>query len=102
MKSDLVIDRPFAIWVDEDPDTKGQWIAHVVGHELDNITWHDSPADAVFMASDMIRILTCQCKIGEKEHDWSIESTRLAHDDTVIQGLTCSKCGLWAANEEFE
>ena len=53
---DLVITRPFAIFVE--PDGNGCWVAHIVGHELDNCTQGDSPEHAVEMVADVIRLLT--------------------------------------------
>ena len=51
----LVITRPFAVFVE--PDGNGGWVAHVVGHELDNCTQGDSPDHAMEMVADMLRLL---------------------------------------------
>ena len=53
--SPVVITRPFAVFVE--PDGNGEWVAHVVGHELDNCTQGDSPDRAMEMVADMLRLL---------------------------------------------
>ena len=52
----LTITRPFAIFIE--PDGNGCWVAHIVGHQLDNCTQGDSPHDAIKMMADLVRILT--------------------------------------------
>lgn len=97
---DLKIDRPFAIFVQEADDIPGVWVAHVVGHELDNVTQGHGPEDAVLMTYDLLRILTGMCTPEHREHDLSIETVipESRFDDTgevihpELPAWECSRC----------
>lgn len=52
------IERAFAIFVRPEDEDDGTWLAHVVGHELDNMTQGHSPEGAVYMACDLLCALT--------------------------------------------
>lgn len=71
----LKIDHPFAIFVQPADDVPGEWIAHIVGHELDNITQGTGPEHAVFMAYDLLKLLTGYCCEEHPEHDLSVATT---------------------------
>lgn len=96
------IDRPFAIFCEPSDDVPGAWLAKVVGHGLDNITQGEGPTGAVFMAFDLLRLLTGECKPGE-EHDWSLPGglkTWVGPGDDDWENVpswSCPKCGESAA-----
>ena len=95
------ITRPFALFVEQDEE--GDWIAHIVGHELDNVTLAETPTDAVFMAHDLLRMLTGGCKpMDDTPHDWSIETT-LSDDPSIgTPARQCSRCGEKCPMSELE
>jgi hypothetical protein len=69
--SDAVkITRPFCIFIQPDPDetSTGMWLAHVVGHELDNMTFGqagpNAPLEAAYMAFDL---LCCLANVSPRE-----------------------------------
>lgn len=99
-KDALTITRPFAIFVEEAHDMPGTWTAHVVGHQLDNVTQGNSPEDAVFMAYDMLSLLTDYCTGdgGTAKHDYSFECT--LDDGTPAWG--CTTCGTRSAKDSLE
>lgn len=104
----IVIDRPFAIFVEESYDVPGTWVAHIVGHGLDNVTQGHGPIDTVEMVADLFRALTCQCVSPNVEHDWSIDgglkSVNIGDDgeDVYVPSWTCSRCGESASKTEFD
>jgi hypothetical protein len=56
----VVIQHPFVIVVEPGDvvDGKLQWFAKIMGHELDNMTWADTPLEAVQSAMDLLKELT--------------------------------------------
>jgi hypothetical protein len=104
----LKIDRPFAIFVEQDfhggDDT--QWLAHVVGHQLDNVTCGKGPEDAVAMAFDLVSILTGWCtKQEDGVHDWSAEGFFIETDaegTRRVYGPKCAHCGEVTRESELE
>lgn len=95
---DLKIERAFGIFVfpSYEPGEDGIWLAHVVGHELDNITQAHNPVDAVAMAHDMLKLITGTCGFPARKggHEFSIESELVALDDErPYAALECSRCG---------
>ena len=105
----LRIDRPFTIVVQEDFDLPGTWVAHVIGHGLDNMTQGKNgggPLSAVEMAHDMLRLLTCQCTEFGQEHDLSIDGglRMYAGDDELgedIPSKTCGRCGMAFSDDDL-
>jgi len=100
----LRIDRPFAIFCEPADDVPGTWVAHIVGHKLDNVTQGDGPTGAVFMAFDLLKVLSGECRPGQ-EHDWSVPGglrtwVGPGDDDWKdVESWTCSNCGESAAAE---
>ncbi len=96
------VDRPFAVWVEEAYDLPGVWVAHIAGHNLDNVTQGNSPQEALFMAYDVLKILTGYCSSENPEHDFSIDSAIVPEDGEVIPAYECSRCHEKWARSEFE
>ncbi len=127
LKSDTLvkIDRPFAIFVEEDEvqcDGKPCWIAKIIGQGLDNYTFGESPYHAVTMAADVIKMLTGSCLLGQQP-DWSIDTflSPVRHEKTCewwadgpcdsLDGCDpgphppaweCARCGEKARKTEFD
>lgn len=102
----IKIDRPFAIFVQEAFDVPGQWTAHIVGHQLDNVTCGEGPEDAVAMSLDLLCLLTGRCaRSPDGQHDWSLEGRLTVTDkegSRDIEGWKCSQCfDVWS-KEDFE
>ncbi len=79
MSDALKLDRPFAVFFDVPSDdmVKGQWTAHVVGFQLDNITCGYGPLETAYMAFDML------CCLAEVDPDVVIAKlkARIAEGD---------------------
>ncbi len=93
------IERPFSIFVEESYDIPGIWIAHIVGHELDNVTQGQGPEDAVFMAYDLLRFLTGRCDADHVDHDLTVEAVippTILDDGEVLHpevpAWECARC----------
>lgn len=56
----IVIQHPYVVFVEPGDvvDGKLQWMAKIVGHELDNLTWADGPVEALEMALSLLKDLT--------------------------------------------
>lgn len=56
----IVIQHPYVVFVEPGDvvDGKLQWMAKIVGHELDNLTWADGPVEALAMALSLLKDLT--------------------------------------------
>jgi predicted RNase H-like HicB family nuclease len=94
LKDPVVVTRPFSIFVEPD---NGVWVARLVGFELDHCTQGDTPADALSMAADLMRMLTGQCKEHDREpHDWELSVSAGSHK------WKCSRCGDAASDSEIE
>ena len=81
-------------------DLPGQFLAAIP--EIDVITQGNSVADAVFMASDCLRIFADECastRIG-KTHCWCRHVTMTAHgSDPGEPGMECCYCHTAQVNE---
>lgn len=99
------IERPFAMFFEPSSDGQG-WIGHVVGQELDQVTCAENPSDVVFMAADVVRMLTGMCQpMDATPHDWSIETTLDMPDAPEGSGepaWQCSRCGEKCIKTDFE
>ena len=69
-----------------DEETPGMWIAEIP--EMDQMTCGGSVSNAVFMASDLLRLLGDEC-----EHCWC---RRTEPDDERPVGAECCWCGTWS------
>jgi len=94
-------DHSFCVFV-MPGESDGKWIAHVVGHDLDNLTEGNDPVEAVEMAADLIRVLTGRCR-DEQPHDFSEVGTLDTIDtDIVTPCRVCVRCGEKAVESEIE
>lgn len=98
---DLKINRSFNVYVEHNLEGEGgdtEWIAHVVGPDgLDNITWADNPVGALYMAYDMLLLLTGQCMKDQKvaEHQFEAATSSWFDSDEVQIGERCIRCGMF-------
>ena len=56
----IVIQHPYAVFVEPGDVVDGQlqWLAKIIGHEFDNITWANGPVEALEEAMALIKELT--------------------------------------------
>lgn len=110
LKRDQIVNvrAPFVVVVDPDFDNDGLFSTRLIGRELDNSTQGVSPANALWMAWDLLCVLTGLCTESfidassqGTECDWSIE-TENYRDGETISGRTCSRCGAFLSNELLE
>jgi hypothetical protein len=97
MVKDIEITRPFCVFVDEALDLPGVWIAKVVGADgLDYITQADSPEGAVFMAWDLLRLVTGRCSVDRPRHEYTFDTTLT--DGSPARG--CAHCDIRTRKDE--
>lgn len=97
--SAVTLDRPFALFVepgDVDDDGQLQWYAKIVGFELDNIVYGESPYEAIQEALELLRLMSGVCTPDYKEHNFIVET-----EINSIPAWECARCGYAAAKEEF-
>jgi len=101
IKDPLKINRPFAIFVDHDPDLPGNWNANIVGFELDQLTFLDSPEGAVFSAWEVLCLLTGRCRVDRKDHELSID-TFMESNGQQIPAWRCPWCDTLVNKNDVE
>lgn len=92
------ITRPFTVVVAPDLDDPTIWTAHLIGPELDNMTYGHSPQEALSMAYDLLSLLSDYCCEAHPEHDHCIDS---ALDDGT-PAWECSRCTTRTAKSAFD
>lgn len=64
----IKVSGPFAIFIEEELDEPGCWIAKIVGRDFDNVTFsYNGPIGAAYMAYDCLCALTDQRAPEEKD-----------------------------------
>jgi hypothetical protein len=96
----IKITQPFTIDVRPSKDNIGAWIAEIKTPELEHplLTCADTPEVAVFMAWDVLRMVTGRCGVKRAEHDYRIDTT-IGLDFTPAWG--CTYCDVRTAKTEF-
>lgn len=94
----VYIDRPFVVYVEPGDvvDSQLRWYAKLVGYNLDQMTWGDSPLEALNNAVEVVQLLTGKC-LGGSDHIWD-ESSAL--DDEPA--WRCSRCNEVALKTLFD
>lgn len=89
----IALNRPFAVFVEPGDviDDELQWFAKVVGFELDNIVYANTPTKALTEVVDLLRLLSgrCTANIG---HAWE-------HRDETYN--YCRYCDTLTHKDEF-
>ncbi len=77
--ADIVLDRAFCVFVSPfsdayNEDGSEQWVVHIVGHGIDNMTQGTDAVDAVEMAADLLGLISGRCpKAPDRRHEMSID-----------------------------
>lgn len=102
------VTHPFVVFVEPGDVVGGklQWYAKIVGHELDQFTFGESPTEALDEALSLVRTLTGKCD-DDEEHVWSIDTVLEPPEDFDGHPVTtpawgCIKCDEVASKELFE
>lgn len=95
------ITEPFTIDVRPSKDNSGTWIAEIklTGLKHPLLTCGDSPEVAVFMAWDVLRMVTGRCGVKRAEHEYTIDTT--IGPDKDIPAWGCAHCDVRTAKTEF-
>jgi hypothetical protein len=80
-------------------ESDGLWYAHILGGDVDQLTFSDTPVKALFMAWDSVRLLTGFCSFDNPEHDYTRKTT-IGPDRKPAIG--CSRCDTVTALSCFD
>ncbi len=104
-KDRVDLDKPFTVTVTPDPDGSGMWLAHLIGHELDNQTCGNDAVDALFMAYDLLAALADVCTgQGQSgaDHDYSLATILDEEHAPDVPAWGCTKCGARVRKDDVE
>ena len=102
-KDRLDIKRPFAVFIEPAGDVAGVWVAHVVGHDLDNVTQGVGPHDAVIMVHDMLMLMSDRCTSADDGvHDYAEECMLHPEHAPLTPAWRCTKCKATVAKDAVE
>lgn len=99
------IKQPFTIVVEKSIDADDLWVAKIIGLSCGvQVSCDPTPEGAVYMAWDIVRVLTGRCGIDRPEHDYSIDTVISAIPGSGtpdIPAWGCAHCDLKTAKSMF-